>query len=88
MLGETNPQMSEPGTIRGDYCIDVGRNIIHASDSVNAAKKEIQMWFGDAVSQWKKCDLAWVYEDEADEEELEANIKKSVCIRSNSTRQF
>jgi hypothetical protein len=41
MIGATNPLASAPGTIRGDYCIDVGRNIIHGSDSVDAAKHEI-----------------------------------------------
>lgn len=37
MLGKTKPLESEPGTIRGDFCIDVGRNIIHGSDSVESA---------------------------------------------------
>jgi nucleoside diphosphate kinase len=37
MLGETNPLNSKPGTIRGDFSIDVGRNIIHGSDSVETA---------------------------------------------------
>eukprot|EP01084_Bolivina_argentea_P163991 285191_1 len=37
MLGATNPKDSEPGTIRGDLCIDIGRNICHGSDSVEAA---------------------------------------------------
>ena len=45
MLGETNPRDSKPGTIRGDFCIDVGRNICHGSDSVESANKEIEMWF-------------------------------------------
>lgn len=39
-------QASEPGTIRGDYCIEVGRNVIHGSDSVENAQKEIALWFG------------------------------------------
>ena len=39
MLGETNPADSKPGTIRGDYCIQIGRNICHGSDSVESAKK-------------------------------------------------
>ncbi|KAF8976589.1 nucleoside diphosphate kinase, partial [Haplosporangium bisporale] len=34
LLGETNPLASLPGTIRGDFCIDVGRNLCHGSDSV------------------------------------------------------
>ena len=45
MLGATKPFDSQPGTIRGDYCIDVGRNIIHGSDSVESANKEIALWF-------------------------------------------
>merc|ERR1719154_582833 len=40
MMGETNPFESLPGTIRGDYCIEIGRNVIHGSDSEEAAKKE------------------------------------------------
>uniref|UniRef100_A0A8C1AKE9 Nucleoside diphosphate kinase n=1 Tax=Cyprinus carpio carpio TaxID=630221 RepID=A0A8C1AKE9_CYPCA len=43
MLGETNPADSKPGTIRGDFCIEVGRNIIHGSDSVDSANKEISL---------------------------------------------
>merc|ERR1712118_267551 len=39
IIGATNPLASEPGTIRGDFCIDVGRNIIHGSDAVESAQK-------------------------------------------------
>merc|ERR1719232_307215 len=45
LLGETDPQKSLPGTIRGDFCIDIGRNICHGSDSVESAMKEIDLWF-------------------------------------------
>ncbi len=45
LLGATNPSDSAPGTIRGDFCIDVGRNICHGSDSVESAKREIALWF-------------------------------------------
>ncbi len=38
MIGATNPANSEPGTIRGDLCIEVGRNIIHGSDSVEVRR--------------------------------------------------
>ena len=38
MLGETDPRNSLPGTIRGDFCVQVGRNICHGSDSVESAK--------------------------------------------------
>merc|ERR1712193_275381 len=53
MLGATKPFDSDPGTIRGDFCIDVGRNIIHGSDSVESANKEIALWFGaDEIVNW------------------------------------
>merc|ERR1739838_351249 len=45
LLGETNPANSLPGTIRGDFCIDVGRNICHGSDAVESANHEIALWF-------------------------------------------
>lgn len=45
MIGATNPLASAPGTIRGDYGVDVGRNIIHGSDAVESAQKEIALWF-------------------------------------------
>ena len=63
MLGETNPRDSKPGTIRGDFCIDVGRNICHGSDSVESANKEIEMWFGSGdLSAWRPVSIPWVYE--------------------------
>merc|ERR1712121_502213 len=45
LLGETNPADSKPGTIRGDFCIQVGRNICHGSDAVESANHEIGLWF-------------------------------------------
>ena len=63
MLGATKPFDSEPGSIRGDYCIDVGRNIIHGSDAVESANKEIALWFPDAeLCSWESHSKAWVYE--------------------------
>uniref|UniRef100_A0A4E9E248 Nucleoside diphosphate kinase n=1 Tax=Gibberella zeae TaxID=5518 RepID=A0A4E9E248_GIBZA len=63
ILGATNPLASSPGTIRGDYAIDVGRNVCHGSDSVENAQKEIALWFkeGEVVS-WKSAQFNWVYE--------------------------
>ena len=53
MLGATKPFDSEPGTIRGDYCIDVGRNVIHGSDAVDSANHEIGLWFKDTeIVSW------------------------------------
>ena len=63
MLGATKPFDSEPGTIRGDLCIDVGRNIIHGSDSVDSANKEIGLWFkSEELTSWKSAQNDWVYE--------------------------
>jgi len=65
MLGETNPRDSAPGTIRGDLCIEVGRNVIHGSDSVDSAKREIAMWFSSAeLPVWRPVAIPWIYENE------------------------
>ena len=48
MVGATNPQDADLGTIRGDYAIDTGRNIIHASDSADSAAREISLFFEDS----------------------------------------
>ncbi|EEA05909.1 nucleoside diphosphate kinase, putative [Cryptosporidium muris RN66] len=45
IMGATRPSEAAPGTIRGDYCQEAGRNIIHGSDSVESAKREISLWF-------------------------------------------
>merc|ERR1712066_386550 len=63
MLGETNPKDSKPGTIRGDFCIQIGRNICHGSDAVDSAQKEIKLWFKDEeLVSWKTCAADWIYE--------------------------
>ncbi|KAL0984079.1 hypothetical protein UPYG_G00136780 [Umbra pygmaea] len=62
MLGETNPADSKPGTIRGDYCIQVGRNIIHGSDSVKSANTEINLWFKpEELCSYESCAHTWLY---------------------------
>jgi len=62
MLGETQPLASKPGSIRGDYSIDLGRNICHGSDSPESAKHELEMWFPEGVNDWSKTVDSWVYE--------------------------
>lgn len=62
MMGATRPAESAPGTIRGDFCVDVGRNIIHGSDSVESANKEVELWFPEGVVSWESHSAAWVYE--------------------------
>jgi len=62
MLGETNPKDSKPGTIRGDFAIQVGRNICHGSDAVESAEKEIKLWFSEEeLTSWKPAAIDWVY---------------------------
>merc|ERR1712000_708462 len=63
MMGGTKPFDSKPGTIRGDYCIEVGRNIIHGSDSVESAEKGINLWFKpEELCSYKMGSAAWIYE--------------------------
>ncbi|GAX16039.1 hypothetical protein FisN_22Hu103 [Fistulifera solaris] len=62
MLGATMPSESAMGTIRGDFCIEVGRNICHGSDSVESANAEIALWFPEGISEWESCANAWIYE--------------------------
>ena len=62
MLGATNPLESAPGTIRGDFAIDVGRNVCHGSDSVENGEKEISLWFPEGLQQYDRHSDPWVYE--------------------------
>jgi nucleoside-diphosphate kinase len=63
LLGATRPAESAVGTLRGDYAIDVGRNIIHGSDGPEAAQHEIAHWFKpEEVVAWTPVEAAWVYE--------------------------
>lgn len=83
MLGATNPRDSAPGTIRGDFCIDVGRNVCHGSDSVEAAAKEIDLWFGanDEVLSWSSHGESWVYEKVT----VDASSKASTIRKDTKT---
>ena len=63
MIGATNPLNSEPGTIRGDLAVNVGRNIIHGSDAVETAREEISLWFKDEeLSAWTPSLTPWIVE--------------------------
>jgi len=63
MLGATNPLASAPGTIRGDYALQTGRNVAHGSDSVENAEKEIALWFKpEELQSWELAQKAWIYE--------------------------
>ena len=60
LIGATKPLEAEPGTIRGDLAIDIGRNIIHGSDGFETAAFEINLWFEDSeINEWKTSDYKW-----------------------------
>lgn len=63
ILGATNPLNSAPGTIRGDFALDMGRNVVHGSDSVESANREINLWFKkEELVDYKISQLSWIYE--------------------------
>lgn len=63
MIGATNPLTSEPGTIRGDFGVSIGRNLIHGSDAVETAEGEIKLWFKDEeLVNWQPTLTPWLYE--------------------------
>lgn len=63
MVGATNPLEADLGTIRGDYAMDTGRNIIHASDSPESAEREINLFFDeDEICEYSIVDNVWIYE--------------------------
>ncbi len=63
MIGATNPLSAEPGTIRGDYGVTVGRNLIHGSDAPETAQSEIGLWFKEEeLVSWQPTLTPWLYE--------------------------
>jgi nucleoside-diphosphate kinase len=63
IIGATNPLTAEPGTIRGDYGANIGRNIIHGSDAIETAQTEIALWFNpEELVEWTPSITSWVYE--------------------------
>lgn len=60
-VGATNPLEADPGTIRHDLALLTSRNLIHASDSVETAEKEIAMWFDeDEIYTWSRIHEDWI----------------------------
>ena len=63
LIGATNPISSAPGTIRGDFGVTIGRNLIHGSDAVETAQREIALWFQETeMTSWDACTKDWIYE--------------------------
>ncbi|SIS20099.1 nucleoside-diphosphate kinase [Natronorubrum thiooxidans] len=62
MMGETDPAESDPGTIRGDFGLDLGRNVIHGSDHEGANEREINLFFPDELQDYERIDETWLNE--------------------------
>lgn len=60
-MGATRPTEAAPGSIRHDYALEVGRNLTHASDSVENAQIEISIWFSpDELFSWPRATDDWI----------------------------
>ncbi|MEO0969939.1 MAG: nucleoside-diphosphate kinase [Cyanobacteria bacterium J06639_18] len=63
MIGATNPLTAEAGTIRGDFGVNIGRNLIHGSDAIETAQREISLWFSDEeLVSWESQMKPWLQE--------------------------
>jgi len=64
LLGATDPSKAAPGTIRGDLATQVGRNLVHASDSPVNAEREISLWFAaKEIENWSRSLEPWINEE-------------------------
>ncbi|MGI6307787.1 MAG: nucleoside-diphosphate kinase [Dethiobacteria bacterium] len=65
MMGNTDPQEAPPGTIRGDYGLFTGNNIVHGSDSLESAAREISLFFSpEEIINYHKSTDPWIYGEE------------------------
>lgn len=62
LIGSTNGREADPGTIRGDYGMDMGYNMIHGSDAPETAEFELGLWFPEGLMSWENTMGTWVYE--------------------------
>jgi nucleoside-diphosphate kinase len=62
-MGATNPVAAAPGTIRGDFGMEIGRNLVHGSDSPENAVKEVNLFFDEAeLVSWERVTDSWIRE--------------------------
>ncbi len=62
IIGATNGRDALPGTIRGDFGMDIGFNLIHGSDGAETASSELALWFPEGTMSWNRDIDTWVYE--------------------------
>ena len=62
-IGVTDPAEAAPGTIRGDFALEIGRNLVHGSDSIESAEREIALFFeGQPLIEWRRDTDRWIFE--------------------------
>jgi nucleoside-diphosphate kinase len=62
-VGATKPAQAAPGTIRGDFGLEIGRNLIHASDSPESGEKEVALFFKpEELISWERSTDQWIHE--------------------------
>lgn len=61
-VGATKPAEAAPGTIRADFGLEIGRNLVHASDGLETAATEIALWFGEDLVSWSRAGDPWIFE--------------------------
>jgi len=62
-VGKTKPEEAAPGTIRGDFALEIGRNLVHASDAPETARDEVALWFrDDELVSWTRQTDRWIFE--------------------------
>tara|TARA_B100001245_G_C22859519_1_gene413272 strand:- start:520 stop:975 length:456 start_codon:yes stop_codon:yes gene_type:complete len=63
IMGATNPADSAPGTIRGDFGVDMGRNLIHGSANLEDAAREVSLFFSDSeLTDYSRSTQQWIIE--------------------------
>lgn len=62
LVGSTNGQEADPGTIRGDFGMSRSFNLVHGSDGPDTARDELALWFGDELLDYELDNLRWVYD--------------------------
>ena len=60
LMGPTDGRKAPPGTIRGDYGCSMGANLVHGSDSVESAERELALWFPQGTLAWETCAKPWL----------------------------
>jgi nucleoside-diphosphate kinase len=61
-MGATNPADAAPGTIRGDFGLEIGRNLVHGSDGPETAAFELNLFFPDEMLSWQRETDRWIFE--------------------------